>query len=137
MRPSRCAIRSTTPMSTRAAAWLRAVRTKRPKCGPSGARTAANGCCRRSSRQTDATTDCVMEWPGSRPAILLLRRTIPAGGRRLDDDRFAGVNDGGVGTLEPLHRAIVAPHPVLADLAILAARHAERPDAAVAREDGV
>src|SRR4029079_10517734 len=69
--------------------------------------------------------------------LTLLWLPISARRRRLDDDRFAGVDHGGVRAFQPLHRAVVAANPVLADLAILATGHAERFDAAVPGQDGV
>src|SRR6516225_1005842 len=66
---------------------------------------------------------------------LALRLSISARGRRLNDDRLAGVDDGGVAARKLLHAAVVAPHRVLADLAGFASRQAERTHAAVARQD--
>ncbi len=65
-----------------------------------------------------------------------MRLTVPACRRRLDDDRLAGVDHGGVAAGEAFHAAAPAPRPVLTDLAILAASKAERPHAAVAGQDG-
>ena len=61
-----------------------------------------------------------------RCASALARYSVPARRRRLNDDRLAGFDHGGIGAFEPLLPAIVAPHPVLADLTILAARKTER-----------
>src|SRR5215207_9279807 len=69
--------------------------------------------------------------------LFLSGLAIPARGWRLNDDRFACVDHGGVGALEPLHAAVLAADVVLADLAVLAAGHAERRNAAVARQHGV
>src|SRR5262249_61690948 len=60
---------------------------------------------------------------------------ISARGRRLDDDRLAGIDDGGVAARKLLDAAVVAPHGVLADLAGFASGQAERTHAAVAREN--
>ena len=51
---------------------------------------------------------------------------ISARRRRLDDDRLAGVDHGRVAALQPLHAAVLAAHPVLADLTSLAAGKPER-----------
>src|SRR6516164_7838707 len=66
---------------------------------------------------------------------LALRLSISARGRRLNDDRLAGVDDGGVAARKLLHAAVVAPHRVLADLTGFASRQAERTHAALARQD--
>src|SRR5262249_48804963 len=60
---------------------------------------------------------------------------ISARGRRLDDDRLAGIDDGGVRALKLLDPSVFAPHGILADLAGLAAGETERTHAAVAREN--
>src|SRR5882757_7599957 len=57
------------------------------------------------------------------------------GGRFLDDHGLAGIDDGGVRALELLHAAVIAARPVLSDLTGLAAGQAERPHAAVTREN--
>src|SRR5947207_1716571 len=62
----------------------------------------------------------------------LLRFAVAACGRRLDDHRLARIDHGGIGAFELLPPPIVAPHPVLADLARLAAGQSERTDAAMA-----
>src|SRR5262249_12544385 len=62
-----------------------------------------------------------------------LRLTISARGRRLNDDRLAGIDHGGVGARKLLNAAVVAAHGVLADLAGFASGQAERTHAAVAR----
>src|SRR5215212_566320 len=59
------------------------------------------------------------------------RITTAAGGRRLDDDRFIGVDDGGVAALQLLATAVAAAHGILAHLARFAAGKPERPHAAV------
>src|SRR6516162_1010831 len=46
---------------------------------------------------------------------------ITARGRRLDDDRLARFERGRVGAGEALHAAVLPPHPILADVARLAA----------------
>src|SRR4051812_111654 len=53
------------------------------------------------------------------------RLPISTRGWRLDDDRFAGLDQCGVGALQPLHRAVLPPHIILADPAVLAAGEAE------------
>ena len=63
---------------------------------------------------------------------LPLRLSISARGGRLDDDRLAGIDDGGVGALKLLDPAAFAPHGILADLTGLAPGEAERAHAAVA-----
>jgi hypothetical protein len=50
----------------------------------------------------------------------------------LDDDRLAGIDDGGVAALKLLHAAALAPHRVLTDLTGFAPGKAERPYAAMA-----
>src|SRR5258705_12878881 len=54
----------------------------------------------------------------------------------LDNDCVAGIERRRVGALQALHAPIDAAHPVLADLARLAACKPERPHAAVAGQDG-
>src|SRR5215467_1898153 len=66
----------------------------------------------------------------------VLRLPIRSRGRRLDDDRLAGIDHGGIGPLELLHVAVLAPYSVLAELAGLAAGKAERTHATVARQNG-
>src|SRR5262249_5272772 len=66
----------------------------------------------------------------------VLRLPIRSRGRRLDDDRLAGIDHGGIGPLELLHVAVLAPYSVLANLAGLAAGKAERTHATVARQNG-
>src|SRR5918992_5584301 len=41
----------------------------------------------------------------------LLWCAIPTGRRRLNDDRLASIDHGGVGAFEPLHAAVVPAHP--------------------------
>src|SRR5262245_25999790 len=65
----------------------------------------------------------------------LPRIPISPGGRRLDHDRFTGVDDGGVAALQPLHAAILPAHEILADLAGFAAGESERLHVAVAGQD--
>src|SRR6266516_6712023 len=60
---------------------------------------------------------------------------ISARGRRLDDDRLAGIDDGGVAARKLLHATVVAPHGVLADLTGFAPGQAERTHATVARQN--
>src|SRR5262249_51392057 len=65
----------------------------------------------------------------------LLGLAVSARGRRLNDDRLAGIDDGGIGARKLLHAAVVAPHGVLADLTGFASRQSERTHAAVPRQD--
>src|SRR5215475_12272514 len=65
----------------------------------------------------------------------VLRLPIRSRGRRLDDDRLAGIDHGGIGPLELLHVAVLAPYSVLANLAGLAAGKAERTHATVTRQN--
>src|SRR5262249_42690209 len=60
---------------------------------------------------------------------------IAAGRGRLNHDRFAGVDDGGVAALQPFHAAVLPAHGILADLTRLAAGQAERAHAAASREN--
>src|SRR5215831_19249173 len=64
-----------------------------------------------------------------------LRLAVSARGGRLNDDRLAGIDDGGVAARKLLHAAVVAPHGVLADLTGFAPGQAERTHAAVARQN--
>src|SRR2546421_3825186 len=73
---------------------------------------------------------------GRASAFARLRIAVAAPRRRLDHDRFAGPDLCRIATLEPLHAAVAAPHPILADPAGLAADEAERAHAAMARQDG-
>ena len=63
---------------------------------------------------------------------LMRRLTVAARGRRLDDDRLAGIDDGRIAALQTFHAAAPAPHPVLADLPIAAACQSEWLHAAMA-----
>src|SRR5262249_2075894 len=72
----------------------------------------------------------------ARSALARLRIAVAARGRRLNHDRFARADRCRIAACEPLHAAVSAPHPVLADLAGLAAREPERAHAAVAGQDG-
>ena len=47
------------------------------------------------------------------------RLAISAGGRRLDDDRFAGIEHGGGAAFECLDTAVLASHGILADVFLL------------------
>src|SRR5262249_34657051 len=78
------------------------------------------------------------------PSVVSARRPSPASalrlaiaprGRRLDDDRLAGIDLSGVGARKPLNAAVVASHGVLADLAGFASGQAERTHPAVARQN--
>src|SRR5262245_57479241 len=60
--------------------------------------------------------------------------SVSAGGRRLDDQRLAGVDHGRVAALQLLDASVLAAHGVLSDLAVLAARQSKRRDDAVAGE---
>src|SRR5581483_8060804 len=66
---------------------------------------------------------------------LILRLAIPARGRRLDDQRLAGVDHGRVAALEQLDRAIETTHRVLPNLPIFAARQAKGRHHAVAGQE--
>src|SRR5262245_45878399 len=89
--------------------------------------------CRRPSL---ARTDPPLRFRRRSGGLLpLLRITVAAGGGRLDDHRFAGIDHGGVGALQPLHAAVVTAYPVLADLAALAACQSERVHAAMPGQD--
>src|SRR3954464_1614531 len=70
-----------------------------------------------------------------RGRAFLLRFAVAAGGRRLDDDRLAGVDHGGIRALERIDPSVVAAHGVLPDLTGFATGQAERGHAAVARQD--
>src|SRR6185312_851758 len=65
----------------------------------------------------------------------ILWPAVTARCRRLDDDGFTGVDGRLVASLQPLHAAILAADPVLADLARLAAVEAERPHPAMAGQN--
>src|SRR5580704_16771118 len=64
-----------------------------------------------------------------------LQLAVTARGGRLDDDRFAGIDDGGVAALQLIDAAIIASHRVLADLTIAAAGESERRYAAMAGQN--
>src|SRR5215831_9497527 len=87
------------------------------------------GCCKiswitaRSSRTSHKRSD-------------VSRLAVSSRARGLDNDRLAGLQGGRVGALQALHAAVQTAHPVLADLARLAACKAERPHTAVAGQDG-
>src|SRR5215471_5469174 len=66
----------------------------------------------------------------------VFRVSVAACGRRLDNDGFVGIDDGGIAALEPFHVSVFAPGPILADLTGLAAGQAERAHPAVAGENG-
>src|SRR5579871_1012995 len=66
----------------------------------------------------------------------VLTLPIPARCRGLDDDRLACFERGGVAALQAFHAAVLATHPVLADLSGFAAGQPERRHAAVAGQDG-
>src|SRR5262249_17590141 len=78
---------------------------------------------------------CGFAHAAARESRSSLGLAISARGRRLDDDRLAGIDDGGAAARKLLPAAVVAPHGVLADLAGFASGQAERTHAAVAREN--
>jgi hypothetical protein len=61
--------------------------------------------------------------------------SISPRGRRLHDERVARLHIGGVRPLQTLHPPVVPSHPVLTDLAGLAAGETERAHAAVAGQN--
>src|SRR5258708_3254502 len=131
-------------LTARAAAWSKTARTKPRKSGLSCAHVAVPGWCRRSSRpDTIAAKGCEMAGlsPGHFPLALgrasrcLFRFAVAARGRRLDDDRLAGVDHGGIRALERIDPSVVAAHGVLADLTGFAPGQAERAHAPSARHD--
>src|SRR5215471_7438524 len=68
-------------------------------------------------------------------SALLGRLPVAAGGRRLDGDGIARLHRGGVAALQPLAPAVLAAHPILADLPGVATGEPEGAHPAVARQD--
>src|SRR5215469_9646399 len=65
----------------------------------------------------------------------ITRSTITAGRRRLDDDRLTRLQHGGVAASKFFDAAIVAPHPILADLTVPASRKPEGRHASMPGQD--
>src|ERR1700734_2465528 len=63
------------------------------------------------------------------------RLAVAARGRRLDDDCFAGIDHGGIAAFKLFDRTVLAPHAVLADLAVAAAGEPERRHPAMAGQN--
>ena len=67
--------------------------------------------------------------------LALFRGAVAAGSRRLNDNGLIFVDYGGIAPLQLFHAAVLAPGPVFADLARLAAGQSERGHPLVSRQN--